>query len=223
MSSEIAIAVNVFNDILALKKAFKSVIPVIDYCIVVDGSYPEYPAPYDNSSDGSVDYIRESLEAAGKPMILITFPSRRTEIEKRNAYVEYADEHLDWEKLWLLWWDADFELAPKEGRTMEDVYREFQALRQHEEKMVKIDLDTANQKPDGSTIWVGFHNLKGIRYRRNHYSIYADLGRGYEIKGAVPQFLLQDSRIIHWHLEKTHDRINQRSHYSSFVSGKYEV
>lgn len=204
---------------MALEKTLPSISSLVDGALIVDGSYKDYPTPYDLSSDNSVTYIQDQFK--GRDCQVLNYPYRMTEVEKRSLYFQYADERLDWKNLWLIVWDGDFELAPMEGCTHEDMVKEFSSLRGRSDiNELYFPIDIANQdNPCHSRMVLGFHDMPGLKYGFNHFSIF----RGnQEVKGIYPSATFEKTRIIHWHLLKPQHRIDERSWYASFVSRKYE-
>jgi hypothetical protein len=222
LANTIVLGCNIFNDICAVKRCWPTIIPLIDMAIIVDGSYPEFPTPYDYSVDGTVDWIRDAM--AGKPVKILRYPGRRTEVEKRTAYLRYVDEHLPWNQTWLLVWDGDMALAPAEGYVMKDVEDEWRGLRNDSFAnlvKIKVDIPYSSQCTKGSNFLLGFRNMPGMRYTGNHATI-IDREDVSILDRHLPTVELIKSKILHYHLDKPRERIDERTFYSTKISRKYE-
>lgn len=224
--NQIILALNVYNDYPALMKGLETVIPLIDGAVVIDGAYPEYPMIGDHSSDGTIQYIDKTFKEYGKKLWWVQFPERKTEIDKRTTYFEFADTHFDWPNTWLIVWDGDYELEPDRGKTMKDVEADFTFLRNtNEYKMVYLYADYVTPyeaEHNRNRAYFGFHDCPGLMYKYNHFNIYEKVIER-EVKAVYPSFTLMNTRIMHNHLTKTQERIDARSYYSSNLSRKYEV
>jgi hypothetical protein len=144
-------------------------------------------------------------------------------MEKRSTYFKYADHYIHWPTTWLLVWDGDFELAPKDGYTMSDVELEFKELRNNtsaNEVSITLDVPYTPEDTKGSRFHLGFRDTPGLSYKNNHFCIYNKDGK--EVKDTMPSVDLQKCRILHWHLDKPQSRIDERSYYSSRISKRYE-
>lgn len=218
---KLVLGINYFNDIKALVKCMPSVVNLVDGVIAVDGSYKGYNTPYDYSVDGSTEYLKYIFK--DKEYINISPNTRLTEIYKRNLYYEYMDNNYDWADTWLVVWDADWELIPKEGKTRKDITNEFNNLRNNKEDKLLYGNIKQGGYPESmvSTFCFGFHNIPGLRIKNSHFNFFDSDGRR-EVKGVLPKYMLKDCMLLNWFEEKSDERINQRSHYLSKVIQLYE-
>lgn len=87
MTMKVGAGIVFFEDARGLGRCLKSICPVVDIIIAIDGRFRDFEEIHDTSKDGSREVV-ESFQNAK----YYNFPNL-TEIEKRNKYLELAQEH----------------------------------------------------------------------------------------------------------------------------------
>jgi hypothetical protein len=112
-----------FEDAMGLRRCLKSICPVVDLVMAIDGRFRDFEEIHDTSKDGSSEVV-ETFDNAR----YYNFPNL-TEIEKRNKYLELAQsQNLDF----LIVLDSD-EYAVVDQNTLKTNLEEILRQKKYDE------------------------------------------------------------------------------------------
>jgi hypothetical protein len=143
-------AYNIFNEAQYLEESLKAIKPYVDYIVVIDGAYKNYPHKKAWSTDGSTDIASRYAD-----MVIIPTEAWPSEIYKRNQYLigHLGDTYivLDGHEIW----EGDFRFP------IGDYYIREQ-----------IDTDPGNWH----RFFQMFNHRDGIQYYQHHYKLIDGMG-----------------------------------------------
>jgi hypothetical protein len=221
MANTIIACVNAFNEVQGIVPALRSIMPYVDEVILVDGSYLEYPTKDDYSTDGTVQAARYVVQKEWNKLFTeISFHDRKTEVQKRTAYLQYIQKNRDWSKTWAFIWDTDFLLQPVNGLTEKQVLADFMVLRETDDiKLASINLQNPNSAI--SNMMVGYRDIEGLHYARNHFGLW-DSHDG-AVTGSYAKLYHMNSSLVIHDRSTEKERTEARATYYNNVRLKYEV
>ena len=202
--SKIVACYSFYNEIEFIEESLRSVIDFVDYLVMVDGAYDDWPDKQDYSYDGTKDMIKQLI---GNKGLIIEPPHRLMQSEKRNIYLRCVEERFN--GAWMFVIDGDEVLRdPKEDfewlHSQTDVTHSMGRLR------VRNDYETEERVKVVTRLYRG---IPGLHYARNHLEL-CD-GVGDNVVDKYPSVTLDRAWIEHKRFARNSNRKNVRDFYYS--------
>ena len=235
MTSKIWACVCCYQEGDIIAQSLRSILPFIDGVILVDGALLGYPMPDDFSTDGTVERAKYVTKKEwNKEFVELHFHERRTEMDKRTLYLQYLQEHENWNRTWAFVWDADFFIAPFDGKDdeskadsdMAKVVQDFNIIREDETaRIITIPAVTYNENSRSGVMnfCVGYRGIPKLHYTRTHYDLRDASDAAVKVMQHYPQMGLKNTMLKHLRFMRTKERNDIRGNYYSNEIRKYEV
>jgi len=209
----------IYNEVQFLERCIKSIYPLVDGFVVVDGAFKDYPHDFPWSTDGTLEILENMIEGSGKPYVLVG--CRRPwpdQIAKRNEYLKWVDDGD-----WVFIVDGDWEVT--------FLYGALETIKEGKYDGYKVEI----QKRDERGVLHRFkwgnpliiRKVPGMHYAFNHYSIYDEAGRHMYFPPYSMGDLSDLVKIHHWGEHRSPERLkanweyyDQPLEYASGVEGE---
>jgi glycosyltransferase involved in cell wall biosynthesis len=193
---------SVYKEIEFIEESLNSVVDLVDFLILVDGAYVDWPDRDDYSSDGTKEFVTQRIGSKG---VLIEPQKRLTQSEKRNLYLKYAEDRFS--DAWVLVIDGD--------EILRGAQEDFQWLRSPESEafnIAKILIRNNLEAQEGTRLLPRlYRKIPGLHYTENHLTLRDKLG--FDVNAKYPSLKLEGVWLEHKRALRNYDRKIIRDRY----------